>query len=1766
MGKQGKSSASSATRKKHARKAAAHDPSISIVPSPKTQGKGKGKGKNKEPRVKQYIPPPKYKPQVEDPIESAAIAGALPPKMVLCFKGLSKKDPVTKTKALDELSTMLNDEIWTAALPVWLWHFVSLSVHPNRRLREMSAALHSKLLEQPSIRDEMQSYTLRESNAGTVVAAWALGANDIVPSIANSLKASWNSNINWHTSAPQGQLIDIQDHADDLVSTLIQAIVDPEQLCRQFAPLLANPSKEGAQTDETGEHSQDRDARIRTAGLNSIAWILEGPATIMHSALSGRLRELLSSNPLVGTALSAQWPLDDAPDEGDTQNNVPAWGYEQRAVRMAGWKLVKAMVKHLQDNPLESEEEMVDETSLPLRVGFLCNLGAVAIRSAWVETDAAVRSLMWDGFLPLITVFPEVWNTKLIELSLKGIGGRGGVDSDGDDISEEDAVEMTTEPGGSSHFTTTCGHLAYTDFLHFLELGCQGSAIQSYPAVVIVLSTLPESILSYDRSGLERLFTSFWAAYDGKALNVLPRDREPTVKAFLSSLLDCVVFITRKLHTRPTLSPISEDNLSAQSEDALELVPLKWISHILQGLVQGDLSQNVSSDAAGELIGSSLKKLELISLDTLKLAWRISWEPVLFSQPPDRTENVLKLLAGMRAATFEGINADIIDTILRRKVLVDDNKAETFDLAAEQAQVLNIVWSYLDIATVPWIVEITSQALNAEVIESLVQSGNTRGITALLNGYLNAPTISEATRNAVWTQFLSTCTRAAEFTVLHGVLDLVEAPVLAPDEGSALFDISKSWAVDLAKGNGRHNPDLGSIIIHWKMCLNQNHAAEIIEIILIAFVTHTRELLFSPKSEVVAPVIELIAPVLSVILANKSEEFFNWPNLDLVDTGAFLHILPALREASVAFAPFTQCDKALRSWVTCAPAELQSMSRARAKEVIHSMLTSCSTPLSAQGVLAVATRSALYSDEGIILLEMIPPRLDLDRILDDLNDNPSPLLAECDPMIRLGEREPDSVALVTFDSYGFSKYARVGAALAILLSEDRHLARDNLWAFRHLLALQQLCSDFLSAPSWPSNIFRGGASDQVHSLLDIIAPLVIYLGSSLLTDHPLQWHKDVISRLRKCGSDPVTPQSAEDLVLQCYSIVARGSPASRDLRLLRRVMQFVLRDAETEILDYWSGFAQLAYSQYSQAGEAIGSVVAARGIESPRLDRWRNDIASRIPGVSMNNINQAGLPLLRALSCLAPPLDSGIIFMPQQRAVYLVQALQKWMSSDEELDTSMEALLTTLLVHLLPILQTVPGAHWEFILDILETNLSVESSVSNIYLLLQTLRVISTVLDLTRTNQQLKEIWTPRQNVIFQGVLQLFLNSGDNVEQSEAHIKYYSCLAEVIQTLPPEQMQPTLFDQLVALVSSDNIPVKVIAHYLARNVLVQITEQRVLEAAISVPSEVYEEPETALQSKFELPQTLIEKLVPPISDEGDPVNFQTNLLLAWWLTLEFFDNTSLRVKQAYLDQLRKSNLVKASLLPCLFGLLNIGVVGEKPFNLGPWCVDEFYLGLYDKSFAPAQNVLAAHVYFKSLKSIPGLIRTWYSECQDRQLSAAISTYTKTHFSPTLITQELAQFRSSAASASEALADEAFTLKVAPSVNEITANYAVDEQEAFEVAIRLPNEYPLRAAEVKDVRGVAGMENRRRAWLFGVQNTAQQGLIYDALVVYKKNVAGHFEGKSECAICYSLISVTDRTLPTKPCRTCKNLFHASCLYKWFNTSHTSSCPLCRSDIF
>lgn len=116
-----------------------------------------------------------------------------------------------------------------------------------------------------------------------------------------------------------------------------------------------------------------------------------------------------------------------------------------------------------------------------------------------------------------------------------------------------------------------------------------------------------------------------------------------------------------------------------------------------------------------------------------------------------------------------------------------------------------------------------------------------------------------------------------------------------------------------------------------------------------------------------------------------------------------------------------------------------------------------------------------------------------------------------------------------------------------------------------------------------------------------------------------------------------------------------------------------------------------------------------------------------------------------------------------------------------------------------------------------------------------------------------------------------------------------------------------------------------------------------------------------------------------------------------------------------------------------------------------------------------------------------------------------------------------------------------------------------------VLLKIPVCYPLLPVEVTSDGGrLAGVKQERwRSWMLGVSTCiGQTASLITAIQLFKRNITLHFEGIEDCAICYSVIEVTDRTLPTKSCRVCRNKFHATCLYKWFKSSSQNTCPLCR----
>jgi len=94
----------------------------------------------------------------------------------------------------------------------------------------------------------------------------------------------------------------------------------------------------------------------------------------------------------------------------------------------------------------------------------------------------------------------------------------------------------------------------------------------------------------------------------------------------------------------------------------------------------------------------------------------------------------------------------------------------------------------------------------------------------------------------------------------------------------------------------------------------------------------------------------------------------------------------------------------------------------------------------------------------------------------------------------------------------------------------------------------------------------------------------------------------------------------------------------------------------------------------------------------------------------------------------------------------------------------------------------------------------------------------------------------------------------------------------------------------------------------------------------------------------------------------------------------------------------------------------------------------------------------------------------------------ISVVTR-HISPVLIEHEFAVIREPGVL--KTLEDDSLTVRVLSASAEITARYTIDEQ-PMEIVIKLPQEYPLRNVEVKEVNRVGVTEGKWRGWMMNVQ--------------------------------------------------------------------------------
>lgn len=323
--------------------------------------------------------------------------------------------------------------------------------------------------------------------------------------------------------------------------------------------------------------------------------------------------------------------------------------------------------------------------------------------------------------------------------------------------------------------------------------------------------------------------------------------------------------------------------------------------------------------------------------------------------------------------------------------------------------------------------------------------------------------------------------------------------------------------------------------------------------------------------------------------------------------------------------------------------------------------------------------------------------------------------------------------------------------------------------------------------------------------------------------------------------------------------------------------------------------------------------------------------------------------------------------------------------------------------------------------------------------------------------------------------------------------------------------------------------------------------------------------------KTELPEELLSLIlaVPSLSALAE-ASFERTIppalrtyLMSWKLVFDHWTNSSFKVRADYVASLREGTYLD-DLLKFTFDILMNA--RSKPIDASKFNIESYTPNTED-SPEKETHWLLIHLYYLSLRHLQTHTRSWWRDSTSRQTLLAVESWTEKYISRLIIALELSTV--SAWAPSQATADAPLNVKVSPSAREITASIPVDEQN-MQIAIHLPPTYPLARATVDSVHRVGVDEKKWRGWLITTQgainfssaDSGEGGNLIDGLLAWRKNVTATMKGQTECAICYSVVG-SDGQLPSKRCGTCKNMFHGSCLYKWFKSSNSSSCPLCRN---
>ena len=1673
MGKGGKSSATPATRKKQASKAASKYGNT--PPQPLQRGQKRRSKKEKAQQKKKFVPPQKPPQPPPYPLDSMGLASLLPDELVMILRRAVKKDIVTRVRTMESLVAWIDGQVPEAeamsvserfdalalAIPCWVYLFPRLAMSRSQRLRLLTLQVLTHLLSMPppdasSPREEL----LMPINIEAILGFFAVLAHDTNRHIASMAMSLWNTFVSWGEADGK---VDMTDYAGVVVEHLRPLLLSdaPSTNISLVTPVLQVTSSSDVTIDNDtktrGDGNADEspealDHRLVAGALGVLSWLIS-------SGYTQGLEEFLES--------SSVWSALRSTGDGSGVDNPQA--------RAQAWTLLAKASTAVPD-------------VVEAHIGTII---PAAFAGAWAESDALVLRNMLPSFLPILKNHRDSW-------------------LDNQESSDDEDDEPHTSP--------------LAGFETWIQTVAPLQPQLCFPAVIIFLSTMPRDLLPKSTVECEDFLAPFVSAADTLIKNGMSSVMSGW-GAYASMICECIVFITQ------ALSKESPTEANALAGDHLGRI---WHEHVLGQRDDAILPERLWATTA-KAVASAINALNTVTND-IWLAER-AWDKIKTSisgsivESSSQLEAVLAAIELWQQATqpladrVRALCGELLQYTAGALISVQDTQSD-----GRVVQLSCAITLLLQVA--PYAADNTvDQAVMRVIPTLLTERVSPAVVSPLLLAYIHA-----RPENDVWKSVFQAATKLDDtFTAVLDTAAELYQHTRPSDDALALWNSQAGAAVrEYGKSQGPVPPAVSRLLA--SPFANEDVKEQAFSLLVERLDTTNKG------------------------LTGAMQALANWydhdPNertqrlctdesmaraLRSVYTAAFL--LPENNESGVARALWKRIvENAGQSLVP----SLETHSFAALEAQLWSNTGDVGRVLAA----ARAIPRAPGISSVVHTLRVLPDAERMDAaLLVAASAAPDSLLCISDPLVGLarGSRgDPGDVAPLV----------RGIDAISVAVETDVSLVSELLPMLPHVIfAAMSLEDALLTGDTELAHALAGSRAPQdvFVRLVQLATRLLSRTSASLAGD----WHEKSVQALLGRAEAPSDP-----LYACITSLWQHGAESAQHARVLSRLLHGILGvsaalEADGEV---WMR-AALGKSTPTLLAGAILLATRDTARNSRTYDRVRNELVADLGGVRPESAETDGNRLLILLQCAAPPDEWGMALVPMQRAVVALQGIHKWLASDVELGDELFARLAALFTSLAPVVQTATGRVLELMLDTAEENLAAVQleDHSSWPTLFYTLKLINTLYALD--SDGVREVLSQRRNALDEGVRNVFVAlartcSVDRLsEPQHATIKLAVALAEELpaSNFSSDEHYDALQHALVSPCASQ------VLHAALYRRVSQIVQEMVREKVVGLavaPEETTTELSPVLLShvaRTPAPDSTIWDI------EGHIPGEQFAFMLTWLALLDHFDEASLSLRAAFAQQLQ------AHSAPLLVGLFRIisGDRAVRPLDASRIAIDQVDYAELNLSHPRALQALSAHVYLRMLEHMATQVRDWWLSERDRQLSLYIGTFTTKHCSPLLAARELEHLK--APDALSQLQDDAMSVKVLSS-NEVVATYTIDEY-PMEIGVRIPPDFPLHGIEIRDIKRIGVSEAQWRAWLLAVQQllSGKNGLVLDALMLFKHNVESKFQGYegAECAICYSIISPTDHTLPNKPCRTCRKRFHGSCLFKWVSTSGASTCPLCRS---